>query len=823
MNLEAYEVDHIRKVRELAPECMVLLKSDGSFPLKKQEKIALYGSGARNTLKGGTGSGDVNVRAFTSIEQGLERAGFAITSKAWLDAYDAERAKARRAFRAWLKEKIASEGLDRLMETLSIVMPEPDYDLPLNGEGDTAIYVLARVSGEGVDRQAVAGDMLLSKTEIRDILQLERQYDRFLLVLNVGGVVDLSPVANQVNNILLLSQPGMAVGDSFADVLLGQTYPSGKLAATWSAWSDYCREGDFGERHDTRYREGIYVGYRFFDTIGKQPRFPFGYGLSYSTFSIISGEPQLQGSVLTLPVLVQNTGKHRGKEVAQLYVSLPEGKLDQPYQCLAAFAKTSELVPGGQEILQIRFDLKELASFDAAGNCRILEAGDYILRLGNSSRDTTVVGVIRLDRTAVIEQVSAVGGHPDFQDWKPEKEGKILAEQSHAEYATVLHLSSDSIKPCKYDAPRPDDQALALAGTLTDQELAHLCIGAFVGEGSQSVIGNSAISVAGAAGESTSLLRDRGVPNLVMADGPAGLRLSQQYGVDEQGVFTVDQKKTENDLELIPEAMLRQLLAAYPNVVKPERKGQIYEQNCTAIPVGTALAQSWNPSLCNVFGDLVGQEMERFGVHLWLAPAMNIQRNPLCGRNFEYYSEDPLLSGRMAAGITQGVQKHAGRGVTIKHFLCNNQETNRFYSNSQVSQRALRDIYARGFEIAIKEAAPLALMSSYNLLNGKHTSQRQDLMETLLREEWGYQGIVMSDFISGDTIIPPEVNKYPKVCASGSIAAGNDLMMPGGKAHLENILNALNNENAVYPLTRTNLEKCAARMIAIAWQLGGKP
>jgi len=259
----------------------------------------------------------------------------------------------------------------------------------------------------------------------------------------------------------------------------------------------------------------------------------------------------------------------------------------------------------------------------------------------------------------------------------------------------------------------------------------------------------------------------------------------------------------------------------FPDAANDNRKGKIYEHNCTALPIAMALAQSWNPDICKECGDIVGEEMEMFGIHFWLAPALNLHRNPLCGRNFEYFSEDPLITGKMGVAITLGVQKHKGHGATLKHFVCNEQETNRLHSNSQLSERTLRDIYIRCFEIVIKEAAPLGVMSSYNLLNGEHTSQRYDLMETVLREEWGYQGIVMSDWV-GYSGSSEDDKKYPRACASGSIAAGNDIMMPGGKWHFENMLTALNNPNADYPLTRADLEKCASRMIAMSWKLTGK-
>ena len=815
MELQAYEIEHRERVRRMGPECMVLLKSDGSFPLKQPGELALYGSGARRTLKGGTGGGIVEVREFTTIEQGLKKAGFGITTKGWLDAYDDICNEARKNYRAGIKSAIAAEGLTGL-GALSVAMPEPEYELPLDGAGDTAVYVLARVSGEGADRTPKEGDIKLSAGEIRDIRKLSRQYERFLLVLNVSGVVDLSPVVDQVENILLLSQTGIAVGDSFADVLLGKAFPSGKLASTWAAWEDYCTIGDFGEWNDTRYREGIYVGYRYFDSVGKKPLFPFGFGLGYTTFSLQVQSPSLRGAEVTVPVTVQNTGEYPGKEVVQVYVSIPAGKLDQPFQVLAAFQKTGKLEPGEAQTLYISFAMESLASYDTDDSCRKLEAGDYILRVGNSSRSTQAAGAVRLDETAIVEHVSHVGGVPDFQDWTPE-----TAWEEEEELKTVLLLSASSITPFVHSAPKPENEAFAFVKKLTDRELAYLCTGNFIDAGDNSVSGHGAATVPGAAGETTLLFRERGIPSIVMSDGPAGIHISREYGIDENGVYAVVSEETKAVKELLSEEVQEYLLKMFPDAANENRGGKIYEQNCTALPIETALAQSWNPEICEECGDIAGEEMERFGVHLWLAPALNLHRNPLCGRNFEYFSEDVLLTGKMGAGIVRGAQRHKGHGVTLKHFVCNEQETNRLYSNSMVSERTLRDIYMRCFEIVIKEASPLAVMSSYNLLNGEHTSQRYDLMETVLREEWGYQGIVMSDWVSGASR-EGEGLKYHRACASGSIKAGNDIMMPGGREHHEDLLNALRDPNAPYPLTRADLEKCAARMTAMAWKLAGE-
>ena len=811
--LNNYETEHIAKVRAIAPECMVLLKSDGSFPLECPGPIALYGSGARRTLKGGTGSGDVNVRHFVTVEEGLQNAGFNVTTGNWLDAYDEKWQIAHKAFAAAIKARIAAQGLAAIMLGIGAVMPEPDYELPLNGSGETALYVLARVSGEGSDRQAVPGDFQLTATEIRDILQMQKQYKRFLLVLNVGGVVDLSPVVEEVTNILVLSQTGISIGDAFADVLLGKAYPSGKLASTWAAWADYCQVGDFGLEDDTSYREGIYVGYRYFDTIGKTPIFPFGHGLGYTTFQMIAEDFSLSGMTITVTARIKNIGRYPGKEVAQLYVSIPVGKLDQPYQVLAAFAKTDELLSGEEQNLSLSFSMASIASFDEETACTLLESGRHVLQLGNSSRGTTVCGVVELDKTINLELLSHSGGNPGFADWKPER--TVVAPVSDAMPVHYLRSEDCQVTPtCK---PIINMEAQEIVRTMTDSELALLCAGGFIEDGNNSIIGNAGLSVAGAAGETTSKFKDRGIPALVMADGPAGLRLSRQYGVDEQGIYTVDEGSFAMLYELLPDPIIAAL--HLDNKDNSERKGKIFEQYCTAIPVGTALAQSWNVQLVQACGDLVGAEMERFGIHLWLAPALNIHRSPLCGRNFEYFSEDPLISGKMAAAITLGTQQHPGCGTTIKHYAGNNQETNRFHSNSRISQRALRDIYLKGFQIAIAESNPKAVMSSYNLLNGEHTSQREDLLETILRDEWGYAGIVMSDWVSGNFSALGADKKYPGACASGSIKAGNDIMMPGSKTHVDDLLNALNNSSASYPLNRANLVKCAARMVAVALQI----
>ena len=798
-----YEREHNEILRRFGAECAVLLKSDGTFPLDGPCDLALYGSGARQTVKGGTGSGEVNSRTFITAEAGLEAAGFRITSKSWMDRYGEIRPEAKKKFIRGLKRSALKRGTLAILDSMGAVMPEPEYDLPLDAEGDAAVYVLARISGEGSDRKPVPGDILLTETEKRDILALNRKYRRFLLVLNVGGVIDLSPVM-EVRNILLLSQLGGETGSILADLILGKSSPSGKLTTTWFAWEDHPAVGDFGDRYDTHYTEGIYVGYRYFDSVGKEPLFPFGYGLSYTRFELEMGKPTEEKGRISIGVTVKNTGTRRGKEVVQLYVSPPQLILDKPYQTLAAFGKTDELKPGETQELTLSFDMREIASYDPARAAWILEPGDYVIRIGASSRDTLAAAIVCLDAEAVIRQVKNGLGKPEQPDWKPER---LPDEETGSLPAISLEASLFETETISYTLT---EEVAPTVEALSDEELCLMNIGAFKRKGSGSVIGAAGQSVAGSAGETVNCLKGKGIPALVMADGPAGLRLSRQYTRDENGIHGIGNNMPESVMELMPApaAIVMRSLEKHKKVT-----GEILEQNCSAIPIGTAMAQSWNLEFAERCGDLVGDEMERFGVHLWLAPALNIHRDIRCGRNYEYYSEDPLISGRFAAAVTRGVQKHPGRGTTIKHFAANNQETNRYGSSSQVSERAMREIYLRGFEIAVKEGRPHALMTSYNLLNGIHTSQRRDLIEDILRAEFGFRGIVMTDWLVA--ALNSGRKKYPVPNAARIAAAGGDLVMPGGPGDLKAMSDGLKDGT----LNRRQLMINGTRVLRLAKKL----
>lgn len=837
--IQAFEREHIETVRKAAPECTLLLKKDGKLPLSAPCRAALYGSGARKTIKGGTGSGDVNVRHFVTIEEGLEKAGFEITSKKWLDDYDALLVKKRAEFVEQVKQEAKQIGINPVMYGMGKAMPEPEYALALDAEGDMAVYVLARISGEGADRSMSAGDIGLSQTEIRDILTLNEKFDKFVLVLNVGGMVDLEPVKN-VKNILLLGQLGIPTGDVLADLLLGKSYPSGKLAMTWAPIEKYASTEGFGDMDDTPYTEGIYVGYRYFDTVHKKPDFPFGYGLSYTVFKTAVKDMAADAEEITVTVEVKNTGDFAGKEVVQAYYSAPAGKLDKPFQELAAFGKTKELRPGESGEVTLKFSTADMASYDTGLAAYILEAGEYIIRVGNSSADTVPCCKIALDKTAAVKKVKNICPGCSLEDYVPKRDGgsagvkegtagdvpvyRIMAKDLPQEIVIYDEAPQELVgSTCTWEDVKDGKKTMdEFVGSLDEKQLAYLSIGLFEDNaGMGSMVGVASQSVAGAAGETSQRLKDLGVPALVMADGPAGLRLCTQYKIVGGKIKGMD-NPLAGFMEFLEPEQLQQMAAMAQKPDEEEQAAPMHYTYCTAIPIGTDLAQSFNEEVCRECGDIVGDEMEKFGIHLWLAPAMNIQRSPLCGRNFEYYSEDPLVSGLIAAAVTKGVQAHKGCGVTIKHFALNNQETNRMVSNSIASERAIREIYLKGFEICVRKAQPHAVMSSYNLINGEHACNSKDIQTYVLRNEWGYQGVVMTDWYAAGNMmtgVSQRENRHPAGSPAGCIHAGNDIVMPGMQADLDDIMDALYGKEHIYPITKAELQVTAKRVLETVLKL----
>ncbi len=807
--VQEYETKHRKISRKAAAEGIVLLENRNHvLPLDKNTKIALYGAGASQMTKGGTGSGDVNEREIVNIYQGLINAGYEITTKSWIDQYDKIYMDARCAWRDVILEKAQGrekDGVEFFYAYSSTPFFMPDEPEVTDTDADTAIYVLSRVAGEGADRFYAAGDYCLTENEKDTIKSICNLYKKIIVVINAGGLVDLS-FTDEYDNIyaiIQLVQPGMEGGNALADVISGKVTPSGKLVDTWAEnYEDYPNSKTFshnsGDVSREKYEEGIYVGYRYFDSFGVTVRYGFGYGKSYTDFEIKAQKITVENDRVIVSAEVKNIGKtYSGKEVVQVYVTAPAGTIEKEYRRLCGFKKTKELAPGECEIIEIGFPVYQMASYDDQTAAWILDAGYYGIWIGSSLNDSRLEGMLGLDDKKLLVKAENIC---------PLKEKlvemSIPEEQRTARYEAlieegkkkgipefVLNLENAETEVIDYSHQYIGlgDEAEQIVDKLRVEQLIKLATGdPQKGQGGN--LGAAGLSVAGSAGETSSCAYDEGVANIVLADGPAGLRLNQIYSV------------TDGKIKLPPmEANFEH------GFLWKEQKyeGERYYQYCTAFPVGSLLAQTWDEKLIYEIGEAVAEEMKMFGVTLWLAPGMNIHRNPLCGRNFEYYSEDPFVSGKIAAAMTNGVQSRTGCGTTIKHFACNNQEDNRMGSDSIVSERALREIYLKGFEIAVKESKPMSIMTSYNLINGVHAANCYDTCTKVARLEWGFDGVIMTDWCTTE--------QGEDCTASGCMRAGNDLVMPGQFSDHENIRKALGQGT----LKEEDLRRCVTRLVRV--------
>ncbi len=848
--LSEREVRNMERSRKIASQGMTLLKNNGVLPLKGVKTLAAYGAGVRHTIKGGTGSGDVNSRTVVNVEQGLKEAGYELTSTAWLDRYDKACEDEHAVFNAKVDEAIkeATKTGDP-GAVMALVLghgykdPAPvsitEEDLAV--KADAALYVISRDSGEGGDRSPVAGDYELFPEEEQNIRDLGKVYDSVVVALNVGGVIDTKFLRScpNVGAILYMSQAGNISGFALADVISGKVNPSGHLTTTWAEnYTDYPCAETFshlnGDVDDEYYREGIYVGYRYFDSFNVAPAYPFGFGLSYTDFSIKTESVAVENANVIVKATVTNTGsEYSGKEVVQVYVSAPAGHLETPYQELKGFAKTKELAPGESETVTVCFPVGSMASYCEKHACYVLKPGKYLVRVGEDSRHTHIAAALDLPEKKIVSQLKNLvpldeemetlhptGAPYGYEGEEEEKAAAPVITLNPAEIPSETVTYSEEPKEMTTDKTETITIEDVISGKakleelvaqLSVEQMADLCVGTARGTdiGANSNIGVASNAVPGAAGDTTSeLIESRGIPNIVLADGPAGLRLTQHFVADHDG-------KPIQGLGDSPLSM-----PGMPKMPAPERPDDAtdYYQFCTAIPIATLLAMSWDMDVVSDAGDIVGGEMEDFGVHLWLAPGMCIHRNPLCGRNFEYYSEDPLIAGLCAAADTKGVQKHPGRGTCIKHYALNNQEENRYGVNSHCTERAIREIYVKGFEIAVKVSQPLSLMTSYNLINGKHAANNHDTVTAMLRDEWGFEGLVMTDWgTTGMMGALTPGKKYPDSEAAGCVKAGNDLTMPGNERDIESILTAVNaKEGEVnYPLTKAELQACSYHILKV--------
>ncbi len=802
-DVQPWEQAHAAVARKAAAESFVLLKNDDSvLPLRKGSRIALFGVGAVETIKGGTGSGDVNERYSVSVAQGLREAGFILTDEEWL----AGAGKAYREARlAWKKTIMDAAGSDirrffGYYASRPFIFPAGDPVPGTPDDTDTAVYVVSRIAGEGADRNVAPGDYLLTPEEEKAIHTLCQLYPKVILLLNVGGVIDLGILDREENikAVLLIGQPGMEGGRAVADVLCGDAPVSGKLTNTWAfRYEDYPNAATFshmnGDVKKELYTEDIYVGYRYFDTFGVPVRYGFGEGLSYTGFSLENVRiiPDGAGKV-RVSVTVKNTGKAPGREVVQVYLMLPESANGCELRRLAAFTKTKLLAPGEETEAEMTFTPEEAAGYDEARSLWTVPAGRYGVCVGNSLRDSRIYGFLDVAEEAVLSRTQTICPPKELPDvLRPDPACRARAAAAVPvvrDGAAVWNLSG--VKTVEYVYGNPDesgDEAAEIVSRLSTDQLIALATGD-PSRGQGSLIGSAGVSVPGSAAETSRAGEKEGVASIILADGPAGLRLNQTCYIQDG------------------HAVMQGFLASIEHGFffdGDEPAGDKRWQYCTAIPVGSVLSQSWDPDVLQECGDIVGDEMERLNVTMRLAAGMNIHRIPMCGRNFEYYSEDPLLSGRMAAAMTLGVQRHPGCGTTIKHFACNNQEDNRKGSDSILSERALREIYLRGFGIAIRESQPMSIMTSYNLINGVHAANNHDLCTKAARNEFGFTGTIMTDWTTtGDG---------PDCTAAGCIRAGNDLVMPGHPMDLDSLRNSLEDGS----LSLQDLKDCITRTVRV--------
>lgn len=780
------ETKHCELARKICAEGIVLLENKGILPLKTK-KVALYGAGARHTSFGGTGSGENNPRYSVTVEEGLQSAGIEIVSNKWLNDYDAlfesESDKYHKKLSKALKKVPLAKRMDYAADNPFYLPAGRTLDSS-DTICDTAVYVLTRQAGEGADRKDIPGDYYITDEEKELMISITEHHLDTILVLNTGSVIDLKFLDSiKFSAVILLLQGGMESGNALADIITGKVNPSGRLADTWAdAYEDYPSSETFSERNPEKYqedyREGIFVGYRWFDKRHIKPRYPFGYGLSYTEFKVSFESLSNEGSNIFVTASVTNTGKAAGREVVMLFLSYPDSNHVREVRSLTAFAKTSLLEPGDSELVTLEFDITDFASFDENASCYILEKGGYILHL-NGNPECMVV----LDGNYITENVKSM--------FKPDRKIEFYPQDRNAivslldPYVTLTASDIHTVTHT-YDTPEFEhsEKIDSIVSGLSIKDMTHLIIG-------RSFLGPFRHRVFGAVGYTTSKLYHKGIDAMPMADGPQGINLTRASKKPKHNFYAVP---------TLPSTMRKTHKIAG---IEPQSGNNRYYQFCTSWPCETLVAQTWDTDLAYQMGDAVGKEMLEYGVVFWLAPALNIHRNPLCGRNFEYYSEDPVLTGNMAASITLGVQSHEGCYVTLKHFAANNLETNRNISSSNLDEKTLREIYLKAFKIAVKKANPRSVMCSYNKINGIYTALDYNLQTNVLRNEWGFDGIVMTDwFATGHDESLDELG----------CKAGTDLIMPGTPMIPSRIRKALKKGQ----ITKEDIERSARRIIKLA-------
>lgn len=775
--------EHITLSKDAAKEGMVLLKNEQHvLPLQTGAKVALFGKATFDYVKGGGGSGDVTVAYTRNLYEGIK------ALKGKISVYE----ELADFYRENVKEQYKAGRVPGMT-----IEPQVPQELlqKVKAYTDTAVISICRFSGEGWDRKSIVetenkniwaseeemarrsaeifedGDFYLTHAEQEMVNTVKQNFARVIVVMNVGGMVDTSWFHDdaQIQSVLMAWQGGMEGGLATAELLAGEGNPSGKLSDTFAReLNDYPSTYNFHESEKyVEYTDDIYVGYRYFETIPgakEKVNYPFGFGLSYTQFTLGESQISIEGDQIRCMVSVTNTGAMAGKEVVQAYYGAPQGKLGKAARVLCAFAKTRLLQPGETQLMTLCWKIADMASYDDCGKvCKsayVLEQGEYKFYIGTSVRDAVENATVytaakdivtqqltsRLAPTSLTKRMLADGTYEELETTEPvDTDANELEKMTTEEMEAFAPKTEGRARWRLWGDKTPDKQHHFLIeaaegkitleefmAQLSDEQLAEL------------LGGQPNTGVANTFGFGN--LPDYGVPNIMTADGPAGLRINPECGV------------------------------------------------CTtAWPCSTLIACTWNPEVAQQVGAAGGAEVKENNIAVWLTPAVNIHRSPLCGRNFEYYSEDPYLTGKMASAMVKGIQSNHV-GATVKHFALNNKETNRKNSDSRASERAIREIYLKAFEIIVKEANPWAIMSSYNIVNGRRTSENHELLTDVLRGEWGFEGAVTTDWWTNG-------EHYKEV------AAGNDIKMATGFP--ERLMEALHKGI----ITRAELETCAKRVL----------
>ena len=737
LGLMAQDQDHHNPVKTITPGMPQLLRqvaAEGAvllenrvLPLGAGTKVSVFGRVQRDYFYTGYGSGgDVNYPYSVSLLEGLQNCEYLQVNEELAQVYE-----------SWVEQHPADHGVWGMWPRFHPEMPvSEELVMQARQNSDQAVIVLGRSSGEDRESLLEEGSFYLTEEENHLLDTVTAQFSEAVLVLNIGAVMDLSFLKEySFGAVLIAWQGGMESGNAVTDILSGKVNPSGRLTDTVALqYWDYPSSEHFGKKDRNEYFEDIYVGYRFFETFGKDKvQYPFGWGLSYTTFDISS----VQTGERTFRVRVTNTADRPGKETVMLFVEKPSGALGNPARELVAFGKTGELAPGESQELELTATIYQLSSYDDSGctghkSCYVLQKGDYRFYCGKNVRDAVYTGAftVESDRVIKVHQEACAPGQKfaylDQEDGKPfQRCASVRTSDLKTRILANLPKSIPAIGDQGWKLKDVKEGRIDLDTFVAQLDLAELeaiSRGAYIMGHPLGARGN-----AGIFGGVTESLRNKGIPPVVTTDGPSGIRL--------------------------------------------------YD-SCSLMPIGTLLACTFDTALVEQLYSAVGAEMKEKGSDMLLAPGMNIHRNPLCGRNFEYFSEDPYLTGRMAGAVVKGLQSQGGSACP-KHFACNNQETNRNRTDSVLTERALREIYLRGFEICVKQAKPKSIMTSYNKINGVWGHYQYDLVQTILRGEWGYQGLVITDWWMQYAPSP----EFPKLTGNAyRIRSRVDVLMPGSRS-----------------------------------------